>query len=138
MAHLSAEEYFQHGQHNEDFLKLLSTGVLRNQSQFTDWALVITFYAALHYTKSAILRDHGLFSDRHASYHEADGTRYTGHNDLVREYLRPIHLVYRDLYDLSREARYRAFYKKPDSSMALLKRQADGLRLIKESCLERE
>jgi hypothetical protein len=101
---------------------------------FADWALVVAFYAALHYTKAAILRDHNETSPTHVTRYDSRGVRYVGHNDLVREYLRAINTAYRDLFDLGLEARYRDYFKIPGNAVAEVRRQRKGLSNIKMTC----
>lgn len=75
-----------------------------------EWAIVLYFYAALHYTKARLIAEHGVWSSRHAQ-HQDSSTVYMGHNDLVREYLgRQVFKPYKQLYDLGREVRYRFTY----------------------------
>jgi hypothetical protein len=94
---------------------------------------VVAFYSALHYTKAAILRDHGKFSKQHrSSSHDAGYT--TGHNDLVRDYLPEIIVEYLEMFDLGHDARYRAYHAQPTDALAEVKRQVESLKKIKSVC----
>jgi len=116
------------------FLKYLVDTVLPSNGRFSDWALVVAFYAALHYTKGAILRDSGISVQQHKRYTDAHGTLREGHNDLVRYHIPSIATRYRDLFDLGHQARYRGFFRLPDNSLAEVKRQQRALRDIKLAC----
>lgn len=80
------QDHFDHAAHNERLLDVLENELLPRHPEFLDWAIVVTFYTALHYTKAALLRDHGLVSPRHRAYHDAQDELHPGHNDLVREH----------------------------------------------------
>lgn len=127
------DEHLAHGRHNETFLRYLTDSVLTRRSEFADWALVVVFYAALHYTKAAILRDNGKFSKQHRSSTHDSG--YTvGHNDLVREYLPEVVAEYMEMFDLGHDARYRSYFAEPTNGLAEVKRQVSSLRKVKEAC----
>lgn len=129
----SEAEHLDHARHNEKFLDHLIKVVLPSNPRFADWALVVVFYAALHYTKAAILRDHNEFAPHHVTHLRGD-VPYRGHNDLVREHIPAIRTNYRELYELSQEARYRSFFKAPGDSVAEVRRTRQTLDDIKSAC----
>src|SRR5437867_4128453 len=94
-------DYQGHAEHNEVFLNFFINQVLKKEPGFADWAITVCFYAALHYTKAAILRDHGVAVIRHRSGLGKGGVWEEGHNVLVRKHLRAISPEYRDMFDLS-------------------------------------
>jgi hypothetical protein len=94
--HYTEQDYLDHARHNERFLDYLIKSVLPSNSRYADWALVVCFYTALHYTKAAILRDHGDDVAHHVSYYRTGGDYHIGHNDLVREHLSAVKTAYRD------------------------------------------
>lgn len=128
------QDHLDQARQNESFLDYLIDTVLPSHPRFADWALVVTFYAALHYTKAAILRDHGDFAPHHISRYDQRGDRHVGHNDLVREHLLVVSIYYSDLFDLSQEARYRGYYKTPGDLVAEVRRQRKRLEDIKLAC----
>lgn len=128
------QDHLDQARHNEALLDHFLTTVLPNHPDFADWALVVTFYAALHYTKAAIIRDHGEFAPHHITRFDSGGVRHPGHNDLVREHMPVLRSLYGDLFDLSQEARYRGYYRKPGDLVAEVKRQRVRLEDIKTAC----
>lgn len=69
----TSEEHFDQALHNETFLRYLVDGVLTKRSEFADWALVVVFYAALHFTKGKILRDHRQVARTHRDTPQVSG-----------------------------------------------------------------
>lgn len=130
----SYQDHLDQAQHNEAFLDFLTANVLPSNSRFADWALVVTFYAALHYTKAAILRDHGRFAAKHKGHYDNKGEFHSGHNELVEDYLPQIKTRYRELFDLGQEARYRGFYKLAGDAMGVVRIQRRMLEDIKLAC----
>lgn len=128
-------DHFEYAQHHEAFLDYLMAKVLNNDPQFADWALVVAFYAALHYTKGAILRDHDVHVERHARYEDKNGVWHDGHNDLVRQHLGGgISAKYQQLFGGGHEARYRGFYRKPNEARLEVLRHKALLDEIKAVC----
>ena len=82
----SPQTHFDHASHNERLVDILEHDLLPRNPEFLDWAIVVTFYAALHYTKAALIRDQGAFSPHHRGYRDGDGVFQEGHNDLVHRY----------------------------------------------------
>lgn len=84
---------------------------VRSMNPGGEWSLVCLFYAALHFTKGKLIRDHSAWSDQHRTFNDPQGNRILGHTELVREFFpRPVPSQYRHLFDLSVEARYRFLY----------------------------
>ena len=106
--------------------------------EFFDWAIVVVFYAALHYVQGALVRDHQEVARAHRSYSNEVGQKATGLNELVRKYFdRDVRDAYLELFDRGQEARYRWFYRKATqqnwkSQLALYRVQ---LETIKAACL---
>ncbi len=131
----SPSDHFEYGRHHEAFLDYLIAQVLNREPQFADWALVVAFYSALHYTKGAILRDHGVHTERHARYEDKNGVWHDGHNDLVRQFFGPaISAKYQQLFGAGHEARYRGFYRKPNEAKLEVARHKALLDEIKIVC----
>lgn len=127
------ETHLKHAVHNETFLRHLNDSVLAKRGEFADWALVVAFYAALHYTKSAILRDHGMSVARHRGF-DGDQGWQQGHTELVRDHLSSISGLYKHLSDLGHDARYRGYFMQPGNATAEVKRQTEALKKIKTAC----
>ena len=127
-------DHLQHARHNEAFLDHLIESVLESRSEFADWALVVCFYAALHYTKAALVRDLRMSATTHRSYEDAGGGDRKGHTDLVRIHLPALGAIYSEMFDLSQDARYRGFYKMPGHAVAEVKRQRRRLEDVKTAC----
>jgi hypothetical protein len=125
-------DHVEHARHNEAFLDRL-TKDLHRAPEWADWALVVTFYAALHYTKAAILRDHHLTVPRHTG-HWVQGVWQSGHNDLVRQHLPRIKVQYKELFDAGHDARYRAYFKTSPKAVLEVARQRILLDQIKTEC----
>jgi hypothetical protein len=116
MALPNPQTHFDHAAHNESLLDILQDDLLPRNPEFLDWAIVVTFYAALHYTKAALLRDYQVFAPHHRGYRDANGALQVGHNDLVHQFFpADVRTSYKELFDRAQEARYRPFYKKQDS-----------------------
>ncbi len=128
------QDHVDHARHNERFLDHLISQVLDENGQYGDWALVVTFCAALHYTKAAIVRDLRKSVTAHTSRMDAHGVVHEGHNDLVRTHLPVINTLYRELFDLGHDARYRGYYRMPGNAVAEVKRQRRNLDDIKTAC----
>lgn len=132
--------HFDHAAHNERLLDILEQEFLPRHPEFLDWAIVVTFYAALHYTKGALLRDHGVYAVHHVGHSDPTTGRFVpGHTELVRQHFdRNVRAAYNELFHRSTEARYRPFYKKAATSvpahaqLALFRVQ---LETIKAACL---
>ena len=93
---LTVQDHLALAERNEQFAEDLSALPQR----FPEWEVTALFYAALHYV-SAFLTTHGHDPKNH------------GHrNDLVRR-LTNIGEDYRNLYSLSRDARYRGISYTP-------------------------
>src|SRR3989304_4632789 len=50
----SAPSHVDHAAHDERLLDILEHDLLPQHPEFLDWAIVVMFYAALHYTKAAL------------------------------------------------------------------------------------
>ena len=128
-------DHFEYARHHEAFLDYLSTRVLNNEPRFADWALVVAFYAALHYTKGAILRDTGVHVERHRRYPDQSGTWHDGHNELVRQaFGSAISAKYQQLFGNGHDARYRGFFRKPNEAKLEVARCRALLEEIKAVC----
>ena len=81
-------------EHNEAFVEYV-----KNNSEFSDWEIIGTFYAALHFMNLYLnLRYHTNIDD--ISSHKK-------RNEYISDNCsKCIALAYKTLYDLSREARY--------------------------------
>jgi hypothetical protein len=123
-----------HAEHNQALLDYFIQQVLPRDPVFADWALVVCFYAALHYTKAAILRDHGVMVPKHRSGPGRGGKWELGHNDLVRTHLPQISAEYRDLFDIGVQARYEGFFKLGQNVLLEVVRQQAELAKIKAGC----
>jgi hypothetical protein len=108
--------HFDHAAHNERLLDVLEGDLLPRHPEFLDWAIVVTFYAALHYTKAALIRDHHAFAPHHRGYRDEHGVLHDGNNDLVHQHFElDVRTAYKELFDRAQEARYRPLYRKRDS-----------------------
>lgn len=87
---LSIDDHVRKAEHNESFAKWL----LETSKEYYDWVLVAAFYAAVHYVEAALVKK-GSPSQDHA-------TRDRG----LQKYLRDTYKPYRNLKDLSTQARY--------------------------------
>lgn len=138
MAPPDPQVHFDHAAHNERLLEVLEEEVLPRFPEFFDWAIVVVFYAALHYVQGALLRDYQEVARAHRSYANEIGHKATGLNELVRRYFdRDVRDAYLELFDRGQEARYRWFYRKATqqnwkSQLALYRVQ---LETIKAACL---
>lgn len=116
MSGTSADTHREHAEHNERLLDILEEAILPHHPEFLDWAIVVVFYAALHYTKYALLRDHGARAVSHRGHIDGAGAWVDGHNDLVRAHLpEDARVAYKELFDRAQEARYRPFFRKAQS-----------------------
>lgn len=83
---------------------------LTDTSNFIDWAVTATFYAALHLVDSMLAESHHLHKDeQHPRKHSANGTPGNGgrgRNQLVAAEFSAIRKAYRSLEEASRRARY--------------------------------
>jgi HEPN domain-containing protein len=130
------KQHFDHAAHNERLLDLMVQEVLPKAPEFADWAMIVMFYAALHYTKGAILRDHALYVPRHRSFRDALGEVDTGHNDLVREHMgEEVATAYTELFDASQQARYRSFFTKSTEALNEVTLLRVQLQIVREACL---
>lgn len=129
------QDHLDQAQHHERFLDYLQAHVLPQHSEFAGWAMVVIFYSAFHYTKAAILRDHGEEVFTHKSHHGSLGELREGHNDLVRRHLGgDIAVAYLELFDRGHEARYRPFHRSQLNPAAQVILQRELLRRVKEAC----
>lgn len=137
MADQSADDYLRHAEHNEKYADFLIADVLPKRSNFSDWAMVVLFYAALHYTKAAILHRHSCVSDQHKGHVDERDVHHPGHEDYVRMFMPSgITALYTDLFQMGWDARYEDFFRQPDASFAEVKRQRENLRKIEAKCRE--
>lgn len=83
-------EHISQAEHNEKIAETLS------KTKFIDWAVTVTFYAALHYV-DAVLAASVIHPDTHTERNEAIG----GNATLLK-----VRAEYRTLETLSRNARY--------------------------------
>jgi hypothetical protein len=105
--------HFDQAAHNEKLVDHFVNDILPRNPEFADWTITVMFYAAVHYTKGALLRDHGLLAYTHRSHRDEHGAVHEGHNELVRQYLGvDVSIAYRELFDRSQEARYRPYRRK--------------------------
>ena len=127
----TAAEHQAHAQHNEALLDFLIADVLGSRSNFSDWGFVIAFYAALHYTKAAMMQKNPAnYVQRHQGHYE-NGIWVAGHNDLVERVFPELHDDYMDLFDLGLQARYGGFYLMGGAMFPELKRKRETLERIK-------
>ena len=134
----SAPSHVDHAAHDERLLDILEHDLLPQHPEFLDWAIVVIFYAALHYTKAALIRDHEVFAPHHGGHHERDGRFVEGHNDLVhRLFPDDVRIAYDELFHRSIEARYGPFYRKKDplGSLRQLALYRVQLETIKAACM---
>jgi hypothetical protein len=131
-ARRTADQYDAQGRHNEDFYDYLCAEVLGPRSHFSDWGFVVVFYAALHYTKAHLMREHGEWAPTHKGKYGKDGLWVEGHNDLVERRLKPAYLDYKELFDASIQARYVGMYEEGGVMFPELKRKKDTLQRIKD------
>jgi hypothetical protein len=134
MSEQEVAEYLKHAEHNAKFVDFLISDVLPKRANFSDWAMVALFYAALHYTKAAILHKHRCIAEQHKGYPDEATGRYTpGHEDYVRWFMGPsTTALYTDLFQMAWDARYEDFYLLPDASLAEVKRQRANLAKIEQ------
>jgi hypothetical protein len=109
---LSEADHIAQGKHNEMLLDMLIEHVLPLYPQAFDWALIVMFYAALHYASACLLRDTGECPEQHTSFYDKQTqTRVLGMADSVsRTYGTAVAPSYFVLYDRGWEARYRGLY----------------------------
>lgn len=131
--------HYEHAQHNEQLLDYLTKHVIPQRPDFFDWAIVIMQYAAFHYTKAKILRDHSKSAVIHRSRRTESGDiDEQGHNELVSDCLgEDVGVAYRELYFRGQEARYRPFYTKasdPKRALQELALQRAHLDTVRDAC----
>jgi len=109
----SAADYFAQAAHNEQVLDALLKMLVPQQPGYADWALVVAFYAGLHYAGGALLKDHNERPVRHATHRDpATGGLIRGRADLVSfHYGKDAAVAYHALYDLGTQARYQPLYR---------------------------
>ena len=137
-ANPAPEVHRDHAEHNEHLLAIFEGYLLPQHPEFLDWGIVVTFYAALHYTKFALLRDHGLYAPHHRGHTDGSGAWIAGHNDLVRDnFDANVRGSYKELFDRAQESRYRPFYRKTQSMSAVqqLALYRVHLETVKAACL---
>jgi hypothetical protein len=128
------QDHADHGRHNEEFADLVIKTMLPKKPEYADWALVAIAYAALHYTKAAILRDTGLTSEKHVDYTDRANQFREGNETLVRQHLPTIAAKYKMVFQGGHEARYRGFFKKGGTAALEVARQRILLDEIKQAC----
>ena len=84
----SADEHQRQADHNVQFLQTI------DQDDFIDWFATVAFYAAVHLIEKlrAVRGEHSV--------------DHVDRNTFVIDHHPTIHVYYRDLYNLSRTARY--------------------------------
>ena len=92
-----APEHISKAEHNEKLADTLCKG------SYLDWAVTVTFYAALHYV-DAILAASVIHPETHTERNDAVGANAT---------LQKVRAEYRTLETLSRNARYRSMKIEP-------------------------
>lgn len=77
-----------------------------------DWAMVLMFYAGLHWASGSLLKDHNERPTKHGSRRAPDGEMVHGVADLVSlHYGKEAAVAYHSLYDLGKQARYQPLYR---------------------------
>jgi hypothetical protein len=108
---LTEAEHLDKARHDEALLDVLITDVVPNHHATFDWALVIMFYAALHYASAALLRDTGSCPEQHGTQRRKGGELIQGMADAVSEnYGTTVAPAYHALYNQGYDARYRGLY----------------------------
>jgi hypothetical protein len=137
MAHqrpFTPQDHFDNAKHNEDFADYLIDRVFARNPEYADWAVVALAYAGLHYTKGAILRDHGATVTKHQGYTDQHGVHHDGHEDLVRAHLPAVIVEYLELFQAGHRARYRGTYRMPNDALLEVARLKALLATVKKAC----
>lgn len=71
------QTHLDHAAHNERLLDILENQILDRYPEFLDWAIIVTFYAALHYTKAVLIRDHSMVARTHRGPRDERAISYT-------------------------------------------------------------
>jgi hypothetical protein len=130
---------FRQADHTEALLDLLMTQVIPNRPEFADWAMVVIFYAAVQRTHATLLRDHNEDPRGHRDHHDPKtGQLIRGQGSLVRDFLGAnVSQAYQQLYQVSREARYRPFgnkFTKTKDALNALNLLVAQLRIVQNAC----
>jgi len=109
---LDEAEHLAQATHNEAVLDAIVKDVVPGYVRAFDWALVVMFYAAMHYASACLLRDTGECPDQHTSHYDrATNTRVLGLTDCVsRTYGPAVAPSYNVLFNRAWDARYRSLY----------------------------
>jgi hypothetical protein len=119
-----------HGQHNLDLAKLLL-----DEGDYNDWVITASFYSSVHFVEHALfpLIEHGIeyvdFNDywQNTSNH----SKHTCKKILVKNHLKSVAAIYRELLDDCHSSRYNNYIVTPYNAQQA-KIKADK---IKATCL---
>lgn len=96
----NSQDYSKNIKHNELFVQCLKDTDVKEYDDFSDWIIVGIFYSSLHYMN--------LFLSKR--YDDINLETVKSHKDrniiIQKKCPYQIHMAYRTLYELSREARY--------------------------------
>jgi hypothetical protein len=84
----SADEHQRQAEHNTQFLQTIDS------DEFTDWLATVAFYVAVH------------LIEKLRALHDQHSIDHVERNTFVIDHHSTIHVYYRELYNLSRIARY--------------------------------
>lgn len=130
--------HLDHARHNERFLDLLLAEILPRHREYADWALVVMFYTAVHFVNAVLLAEQGVAPTRHLTPPGVTSGPQMGRNELVTLHFDPdTATAYKELYDLSRQTRYRAVFRLPGDALAFVQLHRVHLERVKSACLER-
>lgn len=114
------QSHISKAEHNEKFLSFIEEN---NSTDFNDWSITVSFYAALHYMKAFIKKKLNKSSSikKHEDLDLLINPNMTSNSPLDET----TYLMYHELYTMSRTARYETQHNQ-QFAMALMKVNADN------------
>lgn len=110
----SLQAHLQQAQHNEELAQQLLSSM-----EYKDWAITVTFYAAIHYVEAAFFQNLEIVHTETRTPPNYPGGYHGYRSDMILEYHPEIYTSYHNLSQQSRLARYlcfpgqKRFLKKP-------------------------
>lgn len=122
-----------HGQHNLELAK-----ILLDDGDYNDWVITTAFYSSVHFVEHALfpLIENGIeYSDFNDYWQNTSKhSKHTCKKNLVRNHLRSVAAIYRELLDDCHTSRYNN-YVVSSYNAEQAKKKADR---IKSACLTKK
>jgi hypothetical protein len=113
MATSSQENHKAHALHNEDVYRFL-----KEEKEFIDWRVTTAFYASLHFVEHKLFPLTTTFAGKENSFESIEEYRnffgkrskHQARIHAVKNNIKRCHTGYKELFDLSMQARYRKYH----------------------------